>query len=157
MRRRLTEHKQKARHGSGGRDRHSGHPSGGGRSQDSGSNWDGNFGDIPAFEPDGGSAEEWSYGGESGAEPGDALAIALALGRGINLGNILEAPSEGAWGLRLTDDLVAIWRQLAKRDAMKARGFTWAYWQLAAAFGIYQLGTELAGGVAGCAVSLGRT
>ena len=93
----------------------------------------------------------------SAAVPGDALAIALALGRGINLGNILEAPNEGAWGLRLTDDLVAIWRQLAKRDAMKARGFTWAYWQLAAAFGIYQLGTELAGGVAGCAVSLGRT
>jgi len=71
VRRRLTEHQQKARHGSGGRDRHSGHASGGGRSQDSGSNWDGNFGDIPAFEPDGGSAEEWSYGGESGAEPGD--------------------------------------------------------------------------------------
>ncbi len=41
----------------------------------------------------------------SAAVPGDALAIALALGRGINLGNILEAPSEGAWGLRLTDDL----------------------------------------------------
>ncbi len=60
-------------------------------------------------------------------------------------------------GSALTDDLFAIWRQLAMRNAMKARGFTWAYWQLAAAFGIYQLGTELAGGVAGCAVSLGRT
>ncbi|MBK6459092.1 MAG: cellulase family glycosylhydrolase [Gemmatimonadetes bacterium] len=37
--------------------------------------------------------------------PGDAPANALALGRGINLGNILEATNEGAWGLRLTDDL----------------------------------------------------
>lgn len=39
------------------------------------------------------------------AVSGDAAAMAAALGRGINLGNILEAPAEGAWGLWLTDDL----------------------------------------------------
>jgi len=39
------------------------------------------------------------------AVPGDAPTMARALARGINLGNILEAPNEGAWGLRLTDDL----------------------------------------------------
>jgi endoglucanase len=36
---------------------------------------------------------------------GDAAAVARDLGRGMNFGNILEAPSEGAWGLRLSDDL----------------------------------------------------
>jgi len=46
----------------------------------------------------------------SGAAPGaspEAFAMARALGRGINFGNIFDAPSEGAWGLRLDDDLVA--------------------------------------------------
>ena len=36
---------------------------------------------------------------------GDAAGVARDLGRGMNFGNILEAPSEGAWGLRLSDDL----------------------------------------------------
>jgi endoglucanase len=36
---------------------------------------------------------------------GNADSVARALGRGMNFGNILEAPSEGAWGLRLSDDL----------------------------------------------------
>ena len=36
---------------------------------------------------------------------GDAAAMAVALGRGVNLGNILEAPREGLWGLRLSDSL----------------------------------------------------
>jgi endoglucanase len=36
---------------------------------------------------------------------GDADGAARELGRGMNFGNILEAPSEGAWGLRLSDDL----------------------------------------------------
>jgi endoglucanase len=41
--------------------------------------------------------------GEAGsAEPEkDALAANRLLGRGVNLGNILEAPQEGAWGLSL--------------------------------------------------------
>ncbi|MBK8058451.1 MAG: hypothetical protein IPK33_11465 [Gemmatimonadetes bacterium] len=40
---------------------------------------------------------------------------------------------------------------------MNARGFTWAYWQLAAGFGIYQQGTELAGKeLRGCAVPPGK-
>ncbi len=39
------------------------------------------------------------------AVSGDAAAVARALGRGVNLGNILEAPTEGLWGLRLSDSL----------------------------------------------------
>jgi endoglucanase len=34
----------------------------------------------------------------------DAHALCRSLGRGINLGNGLEAPSEGAWGYRIEDD-----------------------------------------------------
>jgi endoglucanase len=46
---------------------------------------------------------------------GDADSAARELGRGMNFGNILEAPSEGAWGLRLSDDLF---------DAARAGGAT---------------------------------
>jgi endoglucanase len=46
---------------------------------------------------------------------GDADSAARELGRGMNFGNILEAPSEGAWGLRLSDDLF---------DAARASGAT---------------------------------
>jgi hypothetical protein len=35
-----------------------------------------------------------------------ATATAAALGRGVNFGNMLEAPSEGAWGLTVTDDFI---------------------------------------------------
>ena len=34
-------------------------------------------------------------------KPPDAFAHARRLGRGINLGNALEAPKEGDWGVRL--------------------------------------------------------
>lgn len=47
------------------------------------------------------------------AVSGDAAAVAAAMGRGVNFGNILEAPSEGAWGLQLSDALF---------DAAKAAG-----------------------------------
>ena len=49
----------------------------------------------------------------SGAPPGaspKAMSAARALRRGVNFGNMLEAPAEGAWGVRLDDsffDLVA--------------------------------------------------
>ena len=49
------------------------------------------------------------------AVSGDAPAAARALGRGVNLGNILEAPVEGLWGLRLSDSLF---------DAARASGAT---------------------------------
>ncbi len=49
------------------------------------------------------------------AVTGDAAAAARALGRGVNLGNILEAPTEGLWGLRLSDSLF---------DAARASGAT---------------------------------
>ena len=43
------------------------------------------------------------------APPGasaSALATAAAIGRGVNFGNMLEAPTEGAWGLSVTDDFI---------------------------------------------------
>ena len=46
---------------------------------------------------------------------GDAAGAARDLGRGINFGNVLDAPTEGAWGLRLSDDLF---------DAARASGAT---------------------------------
>ncbi|HEX8851329.1 MAG TPA: glycoside hydrolase family 5 protein [Gemmatimonadaceae bacterium] len=52
------------------------------------------------------------------APPGasaSAAAMASAIGRGVNFGNMLEAPTEGAWGLRVTDDFI---------DKATAAGFT---------------------------------
>ena len=52
------------------------------------------------------------------AAPGasaSALATAAAIGRGVNFGNMLEAPTEGAWGLTVTDDFI---------DKASAAGFT---------------------------------
>ncbi|HEY7395392.1 MAG TPA: glycoside hydrolase family 5 protein [Gemmatimonadaceae bacterium] len=43
------------------------------------------------------------------AAPGasaNAIATATAIGRGVNFGNMLEAPAEGAWGLTVTDDFI---------------------------------------------------
>lgn len=40
-----------------------------------------------------------------GASPA-AVATASAIGRGVNFGNMLEAPTEGAWGLTVTDDFI---------------------------------------------------
>ncbi|MCX9156355.1 glycoside hydrolase family 5 protein [Niveibacterium sp. 24ML] len=51
------------------------------------------------------------------AAPGasaSALAAAAAIGRGVNFGNMLEAPVEGAWGVTLTDDFI---------DKVAAAGF----------------------------------
>ena len=53
----------------------------------------------------------------SGGAPGaskQALDMAAALGRGINLGNVFEAPREGDWGLTLKDNYF---------DAIAAAGF----------------------------------
>ncbi len=38
------------------------------------------------------------------AEPKDAFDYNRLLGRGMNLGNALEAPNEGEWGLTLKED-----------------------------------------------------
>ena len=54
----------------------------------------------------------------NGAAPGAstrALATASAVGRGVNFGNMLEAPAEGAWGLTVTDDFI---------EKASAAGFT---------------------------------
>lgn len=48
------------------------------------------------------------------APPADPFAANKALGRGINLGNALEAPTEGAWGLTLEADYFRV---------IKAAGF----------------------------------
>jgi len=45
----------------------------------------------------------------AGTPPGasaQARATAAALGGGINFGNMLEAPSEGAWGLKVEDEFI---------------------------------------------------
>jgi endoglucanase len=44
-------------------------------------------------------------GGRSVASP-EAVAMAKAIGRGVNFGNIFDAPREGDWGLRFSLDLV---------------------------------------------------
>src|SRR5437762_2768300 len=44
-----------------------------------------------------------------------AVATARAIGRGVNFGNMFEAPTEGAWGLTVTDDFI---------DKAAAAGFT---------------------------------
>jgi endoglucanase len=52
------------------------------------------------------------------APPGasaSATATAAAIGRGVNFGNMFEAPTEGAWGLTVTDDFI---------DKATATGFT---------------------------------
>ncbi len=43
-----------------------------------------------------------------------AQATAAAIGRGVNFGNMLDAPTEGAWGLTVTDDFI---------DKARAGGF----------------------------------
>ena len=52
--------------------------------------------------------------GPPGASP-SAVSTASAIGRGVNFGNMLEAPTEGAWGLTVTDDFI---------DKVAAAGFT---------------------------------
>jgi endoglucanase len=45
----------------------------------------------------------------SGSPPGasaHADSVARSLGRGVNFGNMLEAPTEGAWGISVTDDFI---------------------------------------------------
>jgi endoglucanase len=52
------------------------------------------------------------------APPGasaSATSTAATLGRGVNFGNMFEAPTEGAWGLTVTDDFI---------DKAVAAGFT---------------------------------
>lgn len=47
----------------------------------------------------------------AGSLPGasaQARSAALALGGGINFGNMLEAPSEGAWGLKVEDEFIQL-------------------------------------------------
>ena len=44
-----------------------------------------------------------------------AESAAKALGRGVNFGNMLEAPTEGAWGVSVTDDFI---------DKAASAGFT---------------------------------
>src|SRR4051812_42869249 len=43
--------------------------------------------------------------------PSDAFALCRSIGRGINLGNGLEAPSEGAWGYKIEDDHLRLIKQ----------------------------------------------
>jgi endoglucanase len=46
-----------------------------------------------------------------GLWPHEADRLAASLGRGINLGNMLDAPREGEWGVRLDDGVMALAKQ----------------------------------------------
>lgn len=43
---------------------------------------------------------------QAAASSAPTQALARALGRGVNFGNMLDAPQEGDWGLRLSDELI---------------------------------------------------
>ncbi len=65
----------------------------------------------PVVKPDTGliAFPPMSYGYPPGASAA-ALATAAALGRGVNFGNMLEAPNEGDWGLRVQPEYIdAAW------------------------------------------------
>jgi endoglucanase len=64
--------------------------------------------------PDIGSFPPMANDAPPGASP-SATATAAAIGRGVNFGNMFEAPTEGAWGLTVTDDFI---------DKTVAAGFT---------------------------------
>jgi endoglucanase len=68
---------------------------------------------APTF-PDIGTYPPMPSGAPPGASAG-AAAMQKALGRGVNFGNMLEAPTEGAWGISVTDDFI---------DKAAAAGFT---------------------------------
>ena len=54
--------------------------------------------DISAYPP---MANDAAPGASAAAK-----ATATAIGRGVNFGNMFEAPTEGAWGLTVTDDFI---------------------------------------------------
>jgi endoglucanase len=56
------------------------------------------FPDISAYPP---LANDAAPGASA-----SAVSTATAIGRGVNFGNMLEAPTEGAWGLSVTDDFI---------------------------------------------------
>ncbi|MDF1514041.1 MAG: hypothetical protein P1S60_09550 [Anaerolineae bacterium] len=70
-------------------------------------------------------------------------------GRGVNLGNALEAPREGEWGMviqtkweKLMAETVATIRRIDNRHTIIVEGaesldIPWAYWEFGAGFGIY--------------------
>ncbi|MEP6730123.1 MAG: glycoside hydrolase family 5 protein [bacterium] len=68
----------------------------------------------PAVAPDINSYPPMANNAAPGASA-RAVAIATAIGRGVNFGNMLEAPTEGAWGLTVTDDFI---------DKASSAGFT---------------------------------
>ena len=61
---------------------------------------------APAVVPDIGAYPPLANDAPPGASA-RALVAAGAFGRGVNFGNMLEAPTEGAWGLTVTDDFIA--------------------------------------------------
>lgn len=60
---------------------------------------------APKAVPDIGTYPPLPNDAPPGASPA-AISTATAIGRGVNFGNMLEAPTEGAWGLTVTDDFI---------------------------------------------------
>jgi endoglucanase len=63
---------------------------------------------APAPTPDPWAAYPLSPAGTPPGASAAARAAAAALGNGINFGNMLEAPSEGAWGLKVEPEFVQL-------------------------------------------------
>ena len=58
-----------------------------------------------ALQACGGMAEAVPASAPTAASPA-MQALAASLGRGINFGNMLDAPNEGDWGLKVTDEFL---------------------------------------------------
>ena len=57
--------------------------------------------------PNEGQNEDWPFEPPSG-EPLDAFEMNAKIGRGLNLGNALEAPKEGDWGMVIKDEYLQV-------------------------------------------------
>src|SRR5690349_1951392 len=71
-------------------------------------------GPAPSTDPTLADFPAMASGAAPGASPA-ARAAAASIGRGVNFGNMLEAPDEGAWGLVVTDEFI---------DSAAVAGFT---------------------------------
>jgi endoglucanase len=55
---------------------------------------------------------DWCTNGQAAEAANDAVALCRSIGRGVNLGNALEAPREGAWGFSLKAEYFPLIKQV---------------------------------------------